>query len=395
MKTLRLALLTLAVAVSACHRQGDDAHGDRDRAPIAAASRPAEAPDSLLRIDADMLRDLRITTATVEARPAGERVAALGELGVNENAYAEIGSPVAARVTRVIAGVGDRVVVGQPLVELQSVELGKARADALAARARVELARTTLERKRMLAEERVVPQREAQEAAAAATSAAAEMRAANAALDALGVSAEPGSSEDTSRFALRSPIAGVVIERNVVLGQHTDSEHALVRVAELGRLWLTVHAFERDAVRIREGTPAEVAFAAVPGRRFPGTVTLVGRRVEPASRTVSIRIDVANTDGALRPGMSATAWLALGEDTTTVVAVPATSLQRLRNGWCVFLPRDEGIFEPRPVGRGRDLGGEVEVVSGLQPGETVVVEGAFFLKAEAERARGEGEHHDH
>jgi cobalt-zinc-cadmium efflux system membrane fusion protein len=393
MRVVCFALLAITV-VTACHRRSDEEDVPHE-ASTTGDVRPAEAPDALLRIDTEMLRDLRITTAIVEARPAGERVAALGELGVNEDVYAEIGSPVGARVTRVIAAVGDHVTAGQALVELQSAELGKARANALAAQGRVVLARTTLERKRKLAAERVVPQRDAEEAEAAATAAAAELHAANAALDALGISDQPSLAEDASHFRVRSPVAGVVIERDAVVGQHADTEHVLVRVADLDRLWLTVHAFERDAVRVRERTPAEVAFAALPGRRFPGMVTLVGKRVEAASRTVPIRVEVANADGVLRPGMSATAWLPLGEETQSVVAVPVASLQRVRDGWCVFLPRGEGAFEPRAVGRGRDLGGEVEIVSGLQRGETVVVDGAFLLKAEAERARGEGGHHEH
>jgi cobalt-zinc-cadmium efflux system membrane fusion protein len=169
----------------------------------------------------------------------------------------------------------------------------------------------------------------------------------------------------------------------------------LVRVADLSRLWLTVHAFERDAVRVATGAQARVALAALPGRPFAGTVTLVGRRVDPSSRTLPVRIDLPNDDDVLRPGMSASAWVPLGEGGTMVVAVPAASLQRLHDGWTVFLPRGEVTFEPRRVGRGRDLAGEVEIVEGLQPGEHVVVEGAFLLKAEAEKARGEGEHHEH
>jgi cobalt-zinc-cadmium efflux system membrane fusion protein len=69
--------------------------------------------------------------------------------------------------------------------------------------------------------------------------------------------------------------------------------------------------------------------------------------------------------------------------------------QRPRDGWHVFIPRAHDTFEMREVGRGRDLDGEVEILSGLRPGETVIVEGAFLLKAEAEKSRGEGEHHDH
>jgi cobalt-zinc-cadmium efflux system membrane fusion protein len=186
-----------------------------------------------------------------------------------------------------------------------------------------------------------------------------------------------------------------VIDRDVSRGQMVEPAHVLFRIADLARLWLTVHAFERDAVRIAPNATARVSLAALPGRSFTGTVVLVGRRVDPDSRTVAVRVELDNTDGVLRPGMSATAWLPLGEAASMVVAVPAAAVQRVEEGWAVFLPRGEGVFERRQVGRGRDLGGEVEILHGLTPGETVVVEGAFLLKAEAEKARGEGEHHEH
>jgi cobalt-zinc-cadmium efflux system membrane fusion protein len=395
MRRLALVLLGVLLVTPACGRHGEETAERREQAGEP-ESREAAAPDTLLRIDPEMMRDLRITTAAVEQRPAGEGVTVLGELGVNEDAYAEVASPMPARVTDVQAAVGTQVLPGQAMAELQSVDLGKARAEYLTAQARAELTKKTLERKRSLAGERIVPQREVQEAEAASSSADAELRAATAALRALGVSDDHAAPDaDTSRFVLRSPIAGVVIEREAVRGQLADPGHALFRVADLGTLWLTVHAFERDAVRVRVGASAEVSFAAIPGRRSPGRVTLVGRRVDPASRTIPVRIDLPNDDGSLRPGMSATARLALGDETTTIVAVPGASLQRLHQGWCVFLPKSEGAFEVRPVGRGRDLSGEVEVVSGLAPGETVVVDGAFLLKAEAERSRGEGEHHEH
>jgi cobalt-zinc-cadmium efflux system membrane fusion protein len=128
---------------------------------------------------------------------------------------------------------------------------------------------------------------------------------------------------------------------------------------------------------------------------FSGTVSLVGSQVDSDSRTVPVRIALTNPEGLLRPGMSATASVPLDAAASTVLAVPAAALQRLQAGWVVFLPRGEGRFETRPVGRGRDLGGEVEIVTGLQAGDVVVVEGAFLLKAEAEKSRGEGERHEH
>jgi cobalt-zinc-cadmium efflux system membrane fusion protein len=92
--------------------------------------------------------------------------------------------------------------------------------------------------------------------------------------------------------------------------------------------------------------------------------------------------------------MSASVWLPVGEG-GTVLAVPVAAVQRLQDRWTVFVPREEGVFEIRTIGRGRDMGGEVEILSGLRPGEPVVVEGAFLLRAEAEKARGAGEQHEH
>ena len=174
-----------------------------------------------------------------------------------------------------------------------------------------------------------------------------------------------------------------------------DPSRPLYRIADLSRLWLTVHAFERDAVRLAPGTTARVQFAALPGRTFTGPITSVGRQVEGQSKTVAVRVEIENPDGVLRPGMSATATLPVGEQIAGVLAVPAAALQRLAQGWSVFVPRGEGTFQIRPVGRGRDLGSTVEILSGLEPGDEVVVDGAFLLKAQAEKSRGEGAEHEH
>jgi cobalt-zinc-cadmium efflux system membrane fusion protein len=399
MNTKVTTLLVAATVALGCqgadHQEAD--HRNHDTPPHVDV-RTAAVSENLLVIDPEMLRDLRITLAPVEARSGSEDVTVLGELRVNEDAYAEVGSSIPARVLQVLASLGDRVRPGQALIELQSVELGKARSEYLTAKARLALARQNLQRKRMLGEERIVPQREVQEAVTEAAAAEANLRAAHGALRALGVSADSLDAEDdadASRFQLHSPIAGTVIERSVARGQIVDPTRPLFRVTDLARLWLIIHAFERDAVRVKLGTSVRVTLPALPGRTFSGTVTLIGSQVDISSRTIPIRVDLANSEGLLRPGMSATAALPLGDKTATILAVPAASLQRLQEGWCAFLPRGEDRFEIRLVGRGRDLGGEVEVVSGLQPGETVVVEGAFLLKAEVEKSRGEGEHHEH
>jgi cobalt-zinc-cadmium efflux system membrane fusion protein len=346
---------------------------------------------AVVRIDEEMLRDLRITTAVAESRPATEGAPVLGELHVDETRYAEVGSPVAARASRVAVTAGQKVRRGDLLAELQSLDIGKTRGEHGEAAARVALARQALERKRQLAEERIAPRREVQEAEAELKSAEASLQTARSGLDAMG--AGPGSG---STMQLRAPVSGVVIERKLSTGQVVDPSQTLFRVGELSRLWLLAHAPERDAVRVQEGSTARVSIPALPGQSYTGRVLSVGSQVEVSSRTIPIRIEIPNATGVLRPGMSASVWLSVGEAGASVIAVPAAALQRMDDNWVVFVPGEHGgEFNARVVGRGRDLAGEVEIVSGLRAGETVVVEGAFLLKAEAEKARGEGADHDH
>jgi cobalt-zinc-cadmium efflux system membrane fusion protein len=383
------------IALGGCGGRGEQS---AEPSPVESAAAEADAHKedaTTVEVDAGMLRDLRITTRAVESRPGGERVLLLGELAVDQRAYAEVGAPVASRITRLLVNTGDAVRAGQALAELTSPELGRERAAYLSADARVKLAEAALERKRGLAAEKIVPLREVQEAESAADEARAALRASAAAIAAFGVElpTESGGAAASSAFALRSPVSGTVIERAAVLGQMLDPASPAFRIGDLSSLWLTVHAFERDAVRIQRGVAARVSFPALPGQDFEGAVTVVGSQVERDSRTVPVRIDVKNRDNVLRPGMSATAALPVGATDAPILTVPVASVQRVRNEWCVFLPLDASHFEIRRIGRGRDLGSEVEVLSGLDAGDTIVVDGAFLLKAEAEK--GQADQHAH
>lgn len=341
----------------------------------------------LVKIAPDMMRDLRVTLGTARTRAAGETVSALGELHVDEDAYAEIASPVAARVTKVLAKAGDKVIVGQALVALNSPELAESRAEVDAAKAKLDVATQAAERKRKLVADRLVPEREQLEADAALSEAKAAYNVATSGLRKF------GSAAGDASLAIKSPIAGTVIERTVVMGQLADPSKTLFRIGDLSTLWLIAHVYERDAVRVKPERVGQVAFAALPGKSVDAVIRTIGREVDPASRTIAIRLDVPNLDGELRPGMSATVAIPLG-DAAEVVTVPAAAVQRVGEDWAVFIPRGPAAFEARAIGRGRDLAGEIEILSGLRADESVVVDGAFLLKAEADKARGGGEHEE-
>jgi cobalt-zinc-cadmium efflux system membrane fusion protein len=353
-----------------------------------ATTAPAPAAD-VLQIDPGMLRDLRMTTARVEQRTAAADVDMLGDIDVNRDAYAEVAPPIDAQIVRLRARLNDVVAAGSVLADLRSPDVGRARAELSAAEARAQLATQTLERKRALAADRIVAGREVQEAESLYQEAQAAVRAAASAVRALGVDAD--AAGDPSGFVMRSPIAGTVLQRDASIGQLAQTAMPVFRIANLDRLWLTVHAFERDAVQLRARTPVRITLAAIPGREFQGQVSLIARQVDASSRTVDVRVALPNPEGLLRPGMSATAHVPVQSGERQLLSVPVASVQRVGEDWVVFLPAGEGTFRMRRVGRGRDLGGEVEIVMGLEPTDTVVVEGAFLLKAEAEKRLG-GEH---
>lgn len=389
----RLILVSGLLALG-CNREPAASNNSSAPPPKVVATHSEEK--NAIHLTEDMVRDLRIRTATVAERSGAGEVMALGEVVADQARYAEVASPTTGQIVRVLVDINGSVGTGTPLAQLRSTDLGRARAERMSAEARRELARQALDRKRTLASERIVAQREVQEAEAAFRIADADVRSATVSIQALGVSEDDAQGAgDSSLFYLKSPIAGRVLERHAVLGQQAEPSAHLFTIADLSRVWIVAQLFERDAVNVRVGSTAHVTIAALPGQEFDGRVALVGRQVDPGSRTVPVRIELPNSAGALRPGMSASARLEVAGQNRTILAVPAAALQRVGERWLAFVPTGPNEYEMRPVGRGRDLGNDVEVISGLKAGETVVVEGAFLLKAEAEKRAGGGDEHGH
>lgn len=395
MRPTAILLLGLSLLLLVSCGEAGEPHADEhaEAGDTAAEHHDDHEGEGTLEIEASMRRDLRVTTERVARHPAGDEVRVAGELSVDANRYAEIAVPMEARVESLGAEPGQKVARGMFLATLRSARLGEVRAAVHAADARLTAARAVVERNTTLGVGRIVPRREMDEAEAALAAAESEANAARAALEALGAPLD--HEGDASESGLTSPIAGTVIERALVVGQVAGPGTTAFRVADLTQLWIIAHAFERDAVRIEPGTSAKVELAAFPGAVFEATVTWIGDEVEAASRTIPVRLEIDNSGGRLRPGMSALVRVTLAGDGGSVLVVPTPAVQRVGEAWVVFVPKGDHTFEIREVGRGRDLDGEVEIVSGLTEGEEVVVDGAFLLKAEVEKRSGGGDAHGH
>lgn len=214
--------------------------------------------------------------------------------------------------------------------------------------------------------------------------------------------ASPAPGAITSRFIVRSPIAGVVADRHVTLGETVDATSKIFSIADASEVWVTAALYDRDVAAARPGTPAVVRVQGL-DLTFRGQVVQLGTQVNEKTRTLPLRVLVRNQPlpatgerQALRPGMFATVALEISRK-AGVVVVPLVAVQTLDGRDTIFVetPLSEGAaFQRRPVVLGARDERVVEVVEGVKAGERVVIANAYLLKSEFEKAKiGEGHAH--
>lgn len=333
---------------------------------------------------AEARREIGVLEATAQIEPAADRVA-------------KIAARVPGRVIAVHVSPGDRVASGQILVVLDAPDVGQAKADYLAALTTAALARTTATRERQLFERRVSAEREWREADAAATRAEAAMDAAENRLHSLGVEDSELDALRTERhytatMPLRSPLAGVVAERDAAAGQMVEPAHALVTVMDLREVWTLVDVYEQNLAQIRVGQSVDVTSKAYPNDTFAGKVASVGAVIESQSRSAKVRVVLPNPRERLKPGMFATVrFQGMIRTATPQVYVPSSAVQRDGKRTIVFVPEREGVFRARVIRVGQETTDWVEVIDGLSAGDRIVTVGAFLLKSELRKGElGEG-----
>ena len=179
---------------------------------------------------------------------------------------------------------------------------------------------------------------------------------------------------------IKSPIAGTVLVRDITPGGVMQLGDEAFAVANLRTVWDLASVNQADLGFLRVGQSAAVRTNAWPGETFTGRVTLIGAVLDPATRTVQVRITLSNAEGKLKPQMFSTATI---DETATRQAlfVPQDALQTIDSLPVVFVTADGQHFTARTVRTAPPVGGEVEVTEGLRPGEHVAVAGAFMLKS--------------
>ncbi|TAJ10761.1 MAG: efflux RND transporter periplasmic adaptor subunit, partial [Planctomycetota bacterium] len=221
-------------------------------------------------------------------------------------------------------------------------------------------------------------------------------------MDHTAIEALASSGEVMPRYAIRAAIDGVVVQREVTLGELVgpDREYLMV-LADATKLWVLADVPEAKLLRVHAGAKAWVSVGLVGdagGKRFEGSVAFISPFVDPTTRTAQVRIEVPVTESGLRPGMFAQAEIVETNpdepNPAALVAVPEDAIQSIEGKPAVFVPveGEPDTFRKRALTIGRAVGGLVPVYSGLVEGERFVSAGSFILKADLGKGAAAHEH---
>jgi cobalt-zinc-cadmium efflux system membrane fusion protein len=344
-------------------------------------------------VPAEVAQRLDVKTAKAATRALERDLDIVGSVRFDGDRVAIVGPKLDGRVVSLRAKAGQSVNAGDVLAEIESVELARAAAEYLGLRARARAAEMNAKRERDLAEKNVSSARERELAESEAAAISAQEDAAAQLLLALGLSREElpktGGSRPLSRYVIRAPIAGTVVERNAEPGEAVEAGRSLFKVADLSRVWVVLEVFERDLAWVQPGLAVEITSPAQPGRRWEATVALVRPEIAAATRTAEVYVEVPNADLQMVPGRFVNARLKSssqsGAPNVAVVTVPRDAVQFVDGQTMVFVRRPDGSFEPRTVALGSTGVREVEIRDGVRSGEDVAVQNAFLLKSEVLR----------
>ena len=355
------------------------------------AGKGEEALEISLTPDAIARSGIKIAEVKSEAATAVLAVPAT----VTSNAYRDtkVNALVGGIVRDVSVELGAAVRRGEPLAVIVSSDLADAQMKYVSMRAMLEADHQKLERTQKLVALGSASRQELEEVTALHTGHETEVAAARQRLLLLGLSSDrldrlQNAAQVVSEVTVPSPADGLVITRSVNPGQVVNSGQELFVVTDLGTVWVIGDLYERDFPRVRVGSQATVTVPSAPDGKTQGRVAYIDPRVDPATRTAKVRVEVSNRSGDLRLGMFVTVAFQTNA-TEHVTVVPPAAVQTIGDRSVVYVPADgdESKFVERQVRLGTPVGGLVQVIEGLKPGDKVVTDGSFFLRAEAAKTR--------
>lgn len=356
----KILLIIMLAALAGCGQQAES------------KKEPDIRADGEVLTVADANAVAQIKVATVEADKGGI-LRLPGRVVWNETRTVRVVPQVSGRVSSIAVDIGASVKAGQALAVLSSPDYGQAQSEAHQAAADLRVAEQARERSRVLRDAGIVAEKDWQAAEADFIRAQAEAQRTSRRLSGLG-------GDGDGNYVLRSPLAGVVVERNLNPGMEYRADQSgppLFVVTDPTSLWLQLDAAETDLRYLKPGEPILLEAKHLPGEQFKAVIRQVADFVDPQTRTIHVRGEIANLDRRLKGEMFVQALVELPP--TGDLHVPAGAVFLLGNQRYVFVEEGPGRYRRQPVEAGNERDGWLDVTAGLKAGQRVIVEGNLNL----------------
>jgi len=342
----------------------------------------------------EAVRSSAITIETAGPRKMRTVFELPGEITLNGDKVAHVVPRMPGVLREVRKNQGDSVKKGEVIAVLESRELAETKRHFLETSQEMTFARRAFEREEGLWKKNISSEADYLSAERAYHEARLKHQSARQQLEALGIGSaalralrEPDST--LTRYELRAPFDGMVVEKKVAVGQAVAEDEDLFTVADLATVWVNVTVYAKDLNAVKVGQEVTVKSDAL-GTQAPGRIILLGSLVGAATRSAVARVVLPDPQGRWRPGLFVNVEV-VQEEVTVPVAVRREGLQKFRD-WDVVFIRVGNLFEARPLELGRADGEWIEVRSGLRPAEKYAAANSFILKADVGKA---GASHDH
>ena len=320
-----------------------------------------------------------VATVTVSSAPLDKEISAVGLVQYDQSRQARVTAWVAGRIDRLyVDSVGAYVSKGRPVAEVYSPDLVSAQQEyLLALKSREQFKESPIQAISQGGDGLVSSARQR--------------------LKLMGVKdhqivALEKSGQPNIRLPIYTPLSGIVIEKVVVQGQYVNVGDPLFNIADLSSVWVEAEVYEADFPSIKIGQKAEISSQSYPGTIFTGKVSFIYPFLDPKTRTVKVRVQIANPGLKLKPDMFVNVSLKvpLGE----ALVVPVTAVMDTGRKKVAWVETEPGMFEPRDVRVGARVGDRLQILSGLVRGDKVAASGGYLIDSEAQLKGGAGGGHE-
>ena len=336
-----------------------------------------------------VLTDTQLASINVEAvgeHAFPQEMRTVGNIDFNQDLLTQVFTQYQGRIIKAFAKVGDTVKKGEPLFTIESTDLLQAESTLISAAGVLDLNTKTLDRLRNLFKQNAAAQKDYEQSISDQQAAEAGYRAARGAVMVFGktdveMDRIVKERKVDATLTVSSPITGLVTARNAAPGLFVQPGNPppVYIVADTSIMWMIANVPEREAADLKLGQEVRARVASYPGRTYPGRIVTIGPNVDPNTRRVFVRSEIADPDYDLRAGMFATFVITLAPP-KKAVAVPQDAVIREGDGsMTVWTTKDGHTFFQRVIKTGQSNDGFTEVLDGLAPGERIATGGSIFI----------------